>query len=1672
MMSFCGVNSTAKSLLENRCFGDLIDIVINVMFVCMGSILMMWRKLKAGAVLDKLVKEHQQTPLRLRGHVVRWCLLMILVFANLCKISEVIWSEFYVGSIVDRHHVIVAPVVSLLTTAFILGFYHKIESWNCVAFLLLLLVYWPFAISVRIIQLISLQSLGLSYRHLRVVTVQVDIIAYGVLFLLEVVLVISEKYLCRTDHRKFVKVSHIAGLRYLHNYAMFLSKGTFSWIIPLLKLGFERPLELSDLGNLPEEELAEYQYKKFKRVFDAEKVRAKSIGRKLSLWRVYAKVFWPVMLVAGFFKFLADFSAFVGPLAIGVIIKYVEGNARSNVELYDGTYYMTVQHFFHNGYVISILVLFGTFLQSTSSQTFMHIVIMEGVHLRSAIQGLVYSKSLKITTGDTSVDTGSIVNHISNDAFNLLNFFSMGHYLWAIPVKVVTLLVLLYLYLGSSALIGAGTLIIIAPIQYYLVRKMKNLQDESFKVGDERLKKTNELLQGIKLLKLYGWEYTFFQFVQNCREKEIKVLKKDSICKALNTSLTQASSILVALVTFGVFSLIEGRPLTPSDVFTGLALFNQLTVPLFIFPIVIPIAVSAIISTRRLENFLSSTEVHSFFSNSHSKDDKESVEYQPEANGSIPMVEIKRGNMDDTVLTTMEAVTEENEDELDGVFLPDKSPAEDETDVFLPDDYNVTLTDSLSDITVSVRNSSFKWSSEDSSEVLRDITFDVPTGKLTMIVGSVGSGKTSLISALMGELQGCAGTVEWFTEKEVSYAPQKPWLINASLKENILFGKPFDHRRYQRVIQACALQPDIELLPGGDNTEIGEKGINLSGGQKQRIALARAFYTKARTVILDDPLSALDAQVGIHVFEQGIQRLLLKRKRTVLLVTHKLQYLPKAAMIVVLDKGQIKVKGTYGEIQGQDSALCAIWKAKIRMEEQENKLKSAGERTATERRTLFRMLSKQSLVKMQSTQDVRPPRIRLMSLSRQMSHDPSSPIPCQEFSEESEQRHHPLARHVSSKGVKLHNRPIFMREESTISTLSDDIWIEDDEETDGVLGGQLMTEEERQRGQISKRIYLTYMKACGYVVSSFLLFIMTVTQGVKVYTDFWLSEWSSKSINDSVVEESVNSSNRMRNLTYLNASAYEDEDDDSMLYYYLYGYTALSIASLIMYFITNLTWVYGSLQATRKLHSRMLFNLIHCPMRFFDTTPLGRIVNRFSSDISVVDKKLPVTLPMLIRFLLLCLSAIAVDTIVTPYFLLVVLPVIVIYYLVQKFFRSTSRELQRLDSITKSPIYSHFSETLGGLPVIRAYRDEERFTEKIMNQINVNNAAFILVNSANRWLAVTLDYLGGCILFIATVSAITAAKLGHVTPAFVGLAMTYTLLVPIYLNWVVRNLSEVEMHMNAVERIDNYSNLPEERYIPEKSVESMLKSSWPESGSIRFERVSLRYAVSLDRVLSNVSFEVHAGEKVGICGRTGSGKSSLTLGLFRMIDIAEGSIFVDDVDVTSVPLRMLRSRLSIIPQDAVLFSGTIRENIDPDSMHSDEELWEALKRSQLRETIAVLPGKLDAEVSEEGGNFSLGQRQLFCLCRAILRKSKILVMDEATASLDDNTDQIVQKVVASVFADCTVLTIAHRTSTILNYDKIIVLDSGEIAEYGTPTNLLLNSNGIFASLVQADRRKT
>ncbi|XP_064461285.1 ATP-binding cassette sub-family C member 9-like [Ornithodoros turicata] len=1580
---------------------------------------------------------------RYLDHDLRWILTFFMLAIHGFELADSVMILLRRENSQRNLHPLLSAVTSFLAVLAAIFLYSQVEKRRMPRQLIILLLYWPCAIVLRSGKEAVLLDEGMSFKHVTLETNTGAILACLGMFAVEVALYNEERYLFRKPKKEPLQPSvDMMNIMYRFPFASLPSKCCFSWLMPLLRRGYDHILQLEDLGFLPDEHLNQHQYERFNVAFEVEKARSESKGRRPSLWRCYFKTYWRTAVLGGLIKIVGDITGLLGPLSISLIVDYVETVTNPESASISKDPYPTYMDLLNNAYVVSVVILITTFIQSTCSNNFNHLAIMEGVHVRSALQSLVYRKSLCISS---DVDIGSVVNHMSVDAFNVMLLFSMGHYIWAVPFKLLLLLFLLYKQLGYSALIGAACIYILSPIQYWVCTILSKLQKESLTISDLRIRRTTELLLGIKLLKLYGWEKMYSEMIKNVRKDELKVLKKDAVFVAINTFITQGSAILLTLVTFSMYSLVEGKQLTPAKVFSGLALFNQLTVPLYIIPFVIPIVINAVVSTRRLADFLNVPEIDSG-APWRKRESKAALKINPES-GSV-MLDIKDTELLERCLGTNE----------DGDLLGhSNSPP-------------------VNQPMIVMSNAHFTWDNETKIPVLQDINLEVPEGTLTIVTGPVGSGKSTLLYGMLGELEPYKGNVTWAHVPFVAYVPQKAWLLNATLKENILFGQRFDGRRYHQAIQACALQEDIDILPARDMTEIGERGVNLSGGQRQRVALARALYSNAKLVILDDPLSALDAHVAQHVFEKGIKNHVAKNSQTFVLVTHNLELLTHAFKVVVMENGKIRCQGSMAEIESKDPTISTVLRKTIR------RPCITADDTAQERHRLVRMLTKQSLYQSGSVQDISA----MSSLGRQLSHDPSCPLPVNDCANEDAmlsqltQSAMPGTEHVSHSNPSTPKHVLRqlswkrappMRLSSHVSQHADQQLIEEgdeDQEHDdsfhppdallasmssqySMLGsthlmpidveeGRLIAEEERQMGKIPLKVYCSYMKACRRTLAIIVVLLFAANQGAKTGTDFWLTGWSetSKTYNSSVTIEK-----------------------DDTTWKYLMGYAGLSAISILLSLVTNLSAQLVSLRSIRVLHNSMLDNIVQCPMRFFDTNPVGRIVNRFAGDMGIIDKKLPATLPVLMRFLMLCISAVLVDIYITPLFLVLIIPVLAVYYGVQFFFRCSSRELQRLDNMTKGPIFSHFSATLSGLTTIRAFREEAQFIEKMNDHIDTNNLTFILVNCANCWLGICLDYLGGVILFLAILSAVVAATAGSISPSLVGIAMAYTLLVPIYLNWLVRQFSNVEMYMSSVERVQEYSNLP----IETVEYPIHVDSDWPANGEVLFDKVSIRYDEVQEPVLKEVTLFIKDGEKVGICGRTGSGKSSLVMGLFKMVPISEGRILVDGIDIARVPHETLRSHLSIIPQEPVMFSGTIRENLDPKRIFKNEELWVALEEAQLKEVV-IAAGGLDGAVTDEGSNFSNGQRQLFCLARSLLRPSKLLVLDEATSSLDAQLDKLLQKMILKTWKESTILAIAHRVTSLLKFDRVLVLDAGRIVEDGSPSELRKRDGSLFSNLLK------
>ncbi|XP_067317475.1 multidrug resistance-associated protein 1-like isoform X1 [Anolis sagrei] len=1311
--------------------------------------------------------------------------------------------------------------------------------------------------------------------------------------------------------------------------ASFLSKITFWWITSLMVQGYRRPLEDQDLWSLNKEDKSEEvvpglvknwakEYAKSRRLpmtYSAKKAPKGGVTRaeemaeeaealillpaqretKPSLSKVLYKTFGPYFLMSFLFKAIHDLMMFAGPEILKRLIIFVSDQSAPNWQ----------------GYFYTALLFLSAGLQTLVLHQYFHICFVTGMRLKTAVIGAIYRKALVIThSARKSSTVGEIVNLMSVDAQRFMDLATYINMVWSAPLQVILALYLLWQNLGPSVLAGVAVMLLLVPVNAVIAMKTKTYQVAHMKSKDNRIKLMNEILNGIKVLKLYAWELAFKDKVLGIRKEELRVLKKSAYLAAIGTFTWVCAPFLVALSTFAVYvSVSDKNVLDAQKAFVSLALFNILRFPLNILPMVISSIVQASVSLKRLRVFLSHEEL------------------DPDS--------ILRGSAKDT-----------------------------------------------NGNSITVKNATFSWSRSD-LPCLNNINFVVPEHRLVAIVGQVGCGKSSLLSALLGEMEKREGLVS--LKGSVAYVPQQAWIQNATLKENILFGREVREGQYNCVVEACALLPDLEVLPSGDQTEIGEKGVNLSGGQKQRVSLARAVYSDADIYLLDDPLSAVDAHVGKHIFEKVIGPKGILKKKTRILVTHGVSYLPVVDTIIVMAEGKVSEMGSYQELLQRDGAFAEFLRT-FANAEQSRESDGANSPAAKEEKHLENGII--------ANDGPGNPLLRQLSNSSTFSSEAGKSLP-------------------QNSTTELQKAPAAATEKSA--------W-------------KLTEADTAKTGKVKPKVYWEYMKATGLWLAFLSLMLFLCNHVASLASNYWLSLWTDDPV--------VNGTQQNTDLR-------------------LAVYGALGFSQGVAVFGYSMAVSVGGLLASRRLHLGLLHSVLRCPMGFFERTPSGNLVNRFSKEIDTIDSMIPQVIKMFMGSLFNVAGACVVILLATPLAAVAIPPLALVYFFVQRFYVATSRQLKRLESVSRSPVYSHFNETLLGVSVIRAFAEQQRFVQQSDLKVDQNQKAYYPSIVANRWLAVRLESVGNCIVLFAALFAVIARNV--LSPGLVGLSISYSLQITTYLNWLVRMSAEMETNIVAVERVKEYSEKEQEAEwrLPGASI----PEGWPLEGRVEFRGYSLRYRDDMDLVLRNITITINGGEKVGIVGRTGAGKSSLTLGLFRINEAAEGQILIDGVDIASIGLHDLRFKVTIIPQDPVLFSGSLRMNLDPFEQYSDEEVWRSLELSHLKAFVSTLPDKLHHECAEGGENLSVGQRQLVCLSRALLRRSKILVLDEATAAVDLETDCLIQTTIRKQFEGCTVLTIAHRLNTIMDYTRVIVLERGEIVECGAP-GALLQAKGPFYNMAK------
>ncbi|KAK7601472.1 hypothetical protein V9T40_008913 [Parthenolecanium corni] len=1376
------------------------------------------------------------------------------------------------------------------------------------------------------------------------------------------------------------------------NHSSFLSKLLFAWFDKLAWKGYRKPLVNDDLWSLDYDNTSAAIVGKFENSWlrtlekikrtpnvqirinqangellgnrggnsDRIEYRPAKSNKVASIVTPLYRTFGVTFFFGCLLKVAQDLLTFVSPQILSLLIDFVKGD--------DPMW---------RGYFYASLLLVINVIQTLLLSQYFHRMFKIGIRIRTALIAVIYKKSLTISSGARRDFTlGEIVNLMSVDAQRFTDLMAYINMVWSAPLQITLALFFLWQYLGPSVLAGLAVMIIMIPLNGWIASKIKTYQIKQMKYKDDRVKLMNEILSGIKVLKLYAWEPSFEKQVLHIRNKEVKVLMAQAYLNAATSFIWACSPFLVSLVTFGVYVLSSDENiLDAKTAFVSLSLFNILRFPLTMLPMMISNIVQTSVSVKRINKFLNSEDL-----------DPNAVSHEKK---SVPL---------------------------------------------------------------SIEKGDFSWQAVDGYPILRNINVEINSGSLVAVVGPVGSGKSSLISAFLGEMYKLSGSVN--TNGTIAYVPQQAWIQNATFRDNITFGDQVKDSFYDNVLSACALKPDLEILPAGDMTEIGEKGINLSGGQKQRISLARAVYFGSDIYLLDDPLSAVDSHVGKHIFEHVIGPKGLLKHKTRILVTHSVTFLSQCDLIIVLKDGSVSESGTFKELSAKkgdfaDFLLTYLKESAVEPDEEDvDKLKEIlGEENVTEK--IVRQRSK------------------------------------------------------NSESDSVHS---FSRQRSTSET-------EDSrkmKKPPGTIIGQKLIETERaETGTVKWQVFAYYLSSIGAFLSISTIVMNLMFQGFSVGSNMWLSKWSSD--NSTVVNGTQVTSKRdlylgvyaalglgqaialslttllnrigcLRSSKYLHyhvlhnivrvplevlnitpvgriLSRFSKDIDvvDNVLPDKLNHIIFFIIEVRVGVCIADLSIRIGCWKSAKYLHNRVLRTIMRVPLTFMDITPIGRILSRFSKDTDVVDNTLPFELSDLIYCLGDVISTLFIISYSTPIFIIVIVPIGIVYFFVQRFYVATSRQLKRLESISRSPIYSHFGETVSGAQSIRAYGLKNKFIIQSEEKVDFNQKSYYPNLVSNRWLSVRLETVGNLIIFFAALFSVL--QRGKLSAGIVGLSVSYALQITQTLNWLVRMTSEVETNIVAVERIKEYGETPQEAAweIEDRKV----PDNWPDKGEIKFNDFRVRYREGLELVLKGLTFTVNGGEKVGIVGRTGAGKSSLTLSLFRIIESAGGSISIDGIDISTLGLHSLRSRITIIPQDPVLFSGTLRINLDPIGLYSDESIWRALELAHLKTFITSLNAGLQYEVTEGGDNFSVGQRQLICLARALLRKTKVLILDEATAAIDLETDDLIQTTIRNEFKSCTVLTIAHRLNTIMDYDKIIVLDKGVMVEYDTPSALLKSKNSVF-----------
>ncbi|AIN98475.2 p-glycoprotein, putative [Leishmania panamensis] len=1260
------------------------------------------------------------------------------------------------------------------------------------------------------------------------------------------------------------------------------------------------------------------------------------------------------------------------------------------------------------GLVVSMFIVQAT--QSVSHQRSIYIAFRCALQYRAAVNSLIFEKCMIISSKSLSqpeMNPGRIINMMSTDVERIYFFMLFCMSLWSSPMMLLLVIAQLSRLVGWCAIIAVFSFLATIPLNTFFMGIQMRARQEITKAADARVKATNEFFSGIRIAKFMAWEPCFVANIEAKRAVELMFLKKLQNARVATAFVNNAAPICMIALVFTVYYLL-GHEMKPAVVFPAIALLGILRQLFKEIPWVFSMVIQFIISIGRIGKFLECD-------NAVCSTVQDMEEYIREQRGHSTACQL--------------AAVLENADVT--AFVPVKLPLAPKVKMSLfsralrmlcceqcrPTKKRPSPSAVVEDMSYSSPSSTLrhiivggtsamggaKSASTRSTKtplmgtndffelepkvLLRDVSVSIPRGKLTVVLGATGSGKSTLLQALLSQFEISKGRV--WAERSIAYVPQQAWIMNATVRGNILFFDEEDTARLADAVRVSQLEADVALLGGGLETEIGEKGVNLSGGQKARVSLARAVYANRDVYLLDDPLSALDAHVGERVMEECFLGALAGKTRV--LATHQVHVVARADCVVALAGGRVEFSGS-----SEDFMQTSIY-ADMTTGEMDNK---------------------------EGKNAIKPESVLEM--------------------EEEEEGGTMLAKRVSKPKEKA----------KVGGAVSGD-----------TTASAFIIAEEKASGGVPWSTYMAYFRCCGGVhVGAIVIAVFAVTELITVSSNVWLSRWATK----------------------------EAGSSDSR---YLTVYLLIVLASAAGYpFRFSLS--YSAMRSgCSSMHRAILRSVTGGTMEFFDRTPLGRLLNRFSRDIDTLDNGLQISTISLLD----CLCSISASILVTAYsqplVLIALVPCGYLYYRIMGFYNSANREIRRQASLLKTPVFTLLTELTNGLATITAYGKTRIVMAEALKRLDVVHSCGNLENTTNRWLAVRIEFLSNVVVTsIAFASVVTTcAHLTRVEVGLISLSLTMAMQTTGELNWLVRMVAAMEADMNSVERMLYYIHEVPQEDMPELDVEVdtlkkrtgmaadvtgtvVIEPASPTStaphpvqaGSLVFEDVRMRYREGLPLVLRGVSFQIAPREKVGVVGRTGSGKSTLLLTFMRMVEVCGGAIRVNGRDIGAYGLRELRRQFSMIPQDPVLFDGSVRLNVDPFLEASPAEVWAALELVGLRERVASESEGIDSRVLEGGSNYSVGQRQLMCMARALLKRgSGFILMDEATASIDPALDRQIQATVMSAFSAYTVITIAHRLHTVAQYDKIIVMDHGVVAEMGSPRELVMNSQSLFHNMVVA-----